>query len=322
MTKVFIEDLKIGESLFGETFAVKSYKRGATRNNKPFIDVALSDRTGTIKGKIWSDDMANCETAAEGQVVNLNGTVEEFMSAPQLRITNMTITEKFDIAELQQKSKFDTEEMWGDTQGIIKAIKNPHINALLDNVFTDDFIEKFKVAPAAYRVHHAYVGGLIEHTWEMLQIAKSIKGHYPKINMDLVNAGIILHDCGKAEELEISTTIQITDIGKLLGHIYLGTQRVSSCAPNDMPKDLLNEILHIILSHHGTLEFGSPVLPMTTEAIAVNAMDISSSKINMAYGHIHGELGGETYTQYISHLGTELYRSPYSDDLANEDIPF
>lgn len=322
MKKLFISDLKNGDSIFGEIFAVKQYKKGATRNNKPFIDIELVDNSGSIKGKIWSDDMASCQTANEGDVVTVNGTIEEFMGTPQLKITNLTKTETFDLADLQQKTKFDVEKMWSDVNEAILTIKNPHIKSLLENVFNDDFVKKFKNAPAAFRVHHAYVGGLLEHTWEMLQIAKALKGHYPKINMDLVNAGVILHDCGKVDELAIQTAIQITDEGKLLGHIYLGAQKVNQLAPKDMPKDLLNEIIHIVLSHHGSLEFGSPVLPKTTEAIAVNAMDQASSKTNMAYGHIHGELGDERYTQYVSHLGTELYRSPYIDELANEDIPF
>jgi 3'-5' exoribonuclease len=320
--KQYISDLKVGESIFGEPFAVKSAKRGATRNNKPFIDIELSDATGSIKGKVWSDDMANCETVAEGDVVNINATVEEFMNAPQIKITNMSKTEKYDLGELQQKSKFDIEKMWGDVEKTISTVKNPHLKKLLSNVFTKEFTEKFKNSSAAYRVHHAYLGGLLEHTWEMLKMAESLKGHYPKINMDLVNTGIVLHDIGKAYEYETKTTIGISDEGKLLGHIFIGADIVKHNAPKDIPIDLLNEVIHILLSHHGELQFGSPVVPMTVEALAVSTLDMASSKLNMAYNHIHGELGNDLYTQYVSQLGTELYRSPYIEDLSNEDIPF
>lgn len=322
MKKLYISDLKVGDQLFDETFAVKSYKKGATRNNKPFIDVELADNSGTIRGKIWSDDMANTQTAEEGDVVTVNGTIEDFMGTPQFRITNLTKTKEYKIEDLQQKSQFDIEKMWSDIEKGIAEIKNPHLSALCKNIFDKETIENFKKSPAAYRVHHAYVGGLLEHTWEMLKMAEGLKGHYPKVNMDIINSGILLHDIGKMTEFETETTIVFTDKGRLLGHIFLGAEQVKQKAPKDIPEDLLTEVLHIILSHHGELEYGSPMVPMTTEAIAVFGIDHASAKLNTAYYHIHGGLGSETYTQYVRQLGTELYRSPYSDNLANEDIPF
>jgi len=320
MSKIFINDLKVGDSLFGEVFAVKSFVKKASRQNKPYYDIELVDYSGSIKGKVWSDDFPNVQTVVEGDVVSVNGTVDEF-NGPQLKITNLKKTEKFDLADLRQTSKFDIAKMWNDTEKTIESLKNPHLTKLLKQVFTKEFSEAFKSAPAAFKVHHAYAGGLLEHTWEMLEMVDSIKGHFPKLNLDMVRAGVILHDCGKARELAIGTVVTQTDEGKLLGHIYLGTEIVAK-AGDDCPKELLDEMLHIILSHHGTKEFGSPVVPMTTEAIAVNALDIASSKLNMAYTHIHEGLGSERYTPYISQLGTELYRSPYSDETVNEDIPF
>lgn len=322
MKKLYISDLKIGDSIFGETFAVKNYKKGATRNNKPFIDIELADNSGAIKGKIWSDDMANAEQAAEGDVVNINATVEDFMGAPQLRITNLTKTEKYDLGDLQQKTNFDIEKMWQDLENHIKAVKNPHLKKLLDNIFTNENIEAFKNSPAAFRVHHAYLGGLLEHTWEMIMMSDALKTHYPKINMDLVICGILLHDFGKTKEFKMGTTIIFNDTAKLLGHVYMSSQIVQENAPKDMPEDLFNEVIHIILSHHGSLEFGSPVLPKTVEAIAVYGLDNASAKMNLAYYQIHGNMGTESFTQYINQLGTELYRSPYLDEDINEDIPF
>lgn len=321
MKKAFIADLKEGDSLYGEVFAIKSYIKKASRNNKPYIDLELTDRTGLIKAKIWSEDLPNCETAHEGDVVEINGTVEKH-NGLYIKITNLKITNNYNLSDIQQKTLFDISKMWEDIQKAIDDIKNPHIKLLLSNIFNEDFIETFQKAPAAYRVHHAYVGGLLEHTWEMLEMSRSIKEHFPKVNLDLVRAGIILHDCGKAVELKIGTTIDISDKGKLLGHIYLGTELISKNKPQNMPDDLYNEILHIVLSHHGELQFGSPVPPMTTEAIIVNVLDIASSRINIAYGHIHNTLGTEKYTPFVSQLGTELYRSPYIDNLTNEDVPF
>lgn len=321
MKKLFVADLKTGDSIFGEIFAVKSYVKKSSRNNRPYIDIELTDKTGTINGKIWADDFANCESVEAGQVVSVNGTIDEF-NGPQIKVTNLTVTEKYDIEDIQQKSQFDIEEMWGTVQKTIDAIKNPHIKSLLKNVFDAETTEKYKKSSAGLYVHHGYYGGLLEHVTEMLEMAKSLKYHFPKINMDIVNAGIILHDLGKSMELEMSTAITFTDPGKLWGHIYLGASKTQESAPSNMPKDLLTEIVHVILSHHGSLEFGSPVVPKTTEAIAVWQLDDASSKLNIAYNHIHGALGTDSYTQYIKHLSTELYRSPYTEELTNEDIPF
>lgn len=320
--KLYITDLKIGDSIFGETFAVKGYKRGATRNNKPFVDIELADNTGAIKGKIWSDDLSACDRVVEGDVVEVTATIEDFMSAPQMKITNMKKTTSYEISELQQKTEFDIEDMWKDIEKTISSLKNPHLRKLFDAVFDEVTIEKFKLSPAAYKIHHNYLGGLLEHTWEMLRISDSIKTHYPKMNMDLVKAGIILHDLGKIEEFEMTTTIVFQNKGRLLGHVYIGAEIVKNRAPKDMPEDLLNEVLHIILSHSGQIEHGSPVVPMTSEAMAVHVVDYTSSRIRIAYSQIHGNSGNEQFTQYVPQLGTELYRSPYMDEETNEDIPF
>lgn len=320
--KLYISDLKVGDSIFGETFAVKSYKRGSTRNNKPFIDIELADNTGTIKGKIWSDDISNCDKVEEGDVVEVSATIEDFMNAPQIKISNMKKTEVFDLAELQQKTEFDVDKMWSDLEKTIQAIKNPHLRRLLECVFDEQTTEKFKTSPGAYKVHHNYLGGLLEHTWEMVRMSDSISTHYPKMNMDLVRTGLLLHDIGKIEEFEMSTTITFTNKGKLLGHVYLGAEIVRHKAPKGMPEDLLEEVLHIVLSHSGQKEYGSPVVPMTAEAMAVHVIDYASSHIRIAYGQIHGILGSEQFTQYVPQLGTELYRSPYIDEEVNEDIPF
>lgn len=323
MKKVFIEDLKIGESIFGETFAVKSYSKKASRNNRPYIDIELADKTGTIKGKIWSDDIAKCETAAEGQAVSVTATVEEFMDAPQLNITNMSVTDKFDVSDLQQRSKFETEKMWIEVEKIISGIKNPHIAELLDNIFKDkDILERFKYGPGAFTIHHNYVSGLLEHTWEMLNLAQPLKKQYPKMNMDMVNAGIILHDLGKIYEFDMDTTVIFRNEGKLLGHVFLGAEIVKEKAPKNMPEDLLDEMLHIILSHQGEKEHGAVIVPKTAEAMAVYVLDYASFRINLAYESVQGNTGSEVFTQFVKHLSTELYRSPYSDELANEDIPF
>lgn len=323
MKELFIEDLKKGDTIFGENFAVKSYRKSATRNNKPYIDLELVDKTGSVKAKIWSDDMATCKTAKEGDVVSVSGTIEEFQGRLQMKITNLQPIDNFELEDYQMISINNTEEMFKEVRDNVSGIKNPHLKKLFENIFEDnDFVENFKKGSAAYTVHHNYVGGLLEHTLEVLEVSKSLIKKFPKLNEDLLISGAILHDVGKVKEFEIGTTIKIKKEGKLLGHIFLGAEFIKSKASEDMPADLLYELLHLVLSHHGELQFGSPVVPMTAEAVALFTSDYTSSRVNMAYTAIHsGEISDE-FTEYHRQLGTQLYRSPFIDTLLNEDIPF
>lgn len=321
MKNIFINNLEDGMSLFGELFAVKAYKKMTTRQDKPYIDIELSDKTGNVRGKIWPDHMDKTETAEVGDIVKIDATVETYNEALQLRVIGLSKEKDFEISDFQSVSKKDVNKMISKVNDTIDSIKNIHLKKLLLNVFTPDFLKDFSEASASYRLHHAYKSGLIEHTTEMLTLADAILACYPKMNKDLLRTGVLLHDIGKIREYQTSTTISISTEGKLLGHIFMGTEFVRSKAPKDMPDLLLNEVLHLILSHHGQLEFGSPILPKTTEALALSAIDKASSTINAAYVAVH-EGDDAEFTPYFRHLGTELYRSPYLDNLTNEDIPF
>lgn len=321
MKKLFIEDLKVGDSVFGELFAVKNYKKTATRNNRPYIDITLADKTGLIKGKIWSDDMKNCELVEEADIVSVSATIEEF-NGLQIRVTNLSKVEKYEPDDFMATSNFDINEMWKEIGEYRAKIKNNHLKKLLDNIFDDEFTKRYKESAAAFVVHHAYRGGIQEHVLDMLAMADGVLKRYPKLNADLLITGIIVHDIGKVFDYDTGTTITMTFEGRMLGHIFMGAEYVKSHAPKNMPQDLLDEVLHMILSHHGTLEFGSPVPPKTAEAVALSYLDYASFKINPAYNTIQKSEEGIQFTEYNRHLGVEFYRSPYLDELTNEDIPF
>jgi 3'-5' exoribonuclease len=319
---VFVQNLNEGMSLFGEAFAVKSFKKMTTRQDKPYIDVELSDRTGNVRGKIWPDHIEKCQTVKEGDVVKVEALVEKYNEKIQLKIMALSEEKEYNLEDFQAVSRQNQKEMITLIKNSISKIKNKYLKALLNNVFTDDFTKDFNEASASYRLHHAYRSGLLEHTAEMLVMSEAILDQYPKMNNDLLKTGILLHDLGKIKEYQVSTTISISTEGKLLGHIFIGAEHIKSKAPKDMPADLLNEVLHLVLSHHGELEFGSPVLPKTAEAIALASLDNTSAKINASYIAIHETSNDSEFTSYYKHLGTELYRSPYLDNLTNEDIPF
>jgi 3'-5' exoribonuclease len=322
MKTFYTKDLKFGMSIFSETFCVKSFRRANTKDNKPYIDIELTDKTGSIKGKVWQDSIDKIEAVNEGDVVIVDANIESFKDNLQLRVLKLKKTDEYDSADLLSVSEFDLETMFLELQDEIAKIKNKNLVKLLNNIFTKDFSEKFKKSSAAYRVHHSYQGGLLEHTVEMLRFVDPIVKSYPKINADILRTGVILHDTGKVQEFATTSTTTITTEGKLLGHIFMGAELVKHSAPKDMPETLLNEILHVILSHHGELEFGSPIKPKTAEAIALSMLDNVSSKINSAYTTIHADEGDSEFTGYHKQLGTELYRSPYLNPLINEDLPF
>ncbi len=322
MKNIYVTDLREGMSLFDENFAVKSFKKMMTKQEKPYFDIEISDRTGNIRGKIWPDHLDKCAETKEGEVVSIDALVESYNGSLQLKILTLKVEANFIPDEYQPVSKKDRDQMLSIITSSINKIKNKHLKLLLENIFTSDFTKEFSEASASYRLHHAYKSGLLEHTSEMLVLSQAILNQYPKMNGDLLTAGILLHDIGKILEYKTSTTITISTEGKLLGHIFIGANYIKEKAPEGMPEDLLNEVIHLVLSHHGSLEFGSPVLPKTAEAIALSSIDDASAKINSSYIAIHENGEEKEFTSYYRHLGTELYRSPYLDNLTNEDIPF
>ena len=322
MKTLYVNDLKANDSLFGEFFAVRSFQRKTGKNGE-YADVVLSDKSGEIKAKLWTEALTKSEPVAEGEIAAVTAKVQDDPKyGMQLIVSDMVKAKDFAAEDFMASSRFDIEQMWAELQGYKSKIKNKHLKATLDAVFTPDVTTSFKTSAAAMGVHHAYQGGLLEHTLEMLKMSDSLSSSYPGLNKDILTAGIILHDSGKIVEYETGLTIKISTKGKLLGHIFIGAEMVRAAATSDMPEDLLNELLHMILSHHGELEFGSPVKPRTVEAIAISRFDDASAKINAAYNMIQNLGVGTEFTAYHRHLGVELYRSPYLDELVNEDLPF
>jgi len=325
LKNLFVKDLKPGMTVFGEVFVIKSYKKGSTKQGQPFIDVELADKSGSVRGKVWSDHIDKCEVNKVGEAVKVDGSIEEYppgSGKPQFKIVSMVLAESYDPIDFQKSSEYSIEELEEKISNTLKGIKNKHLNSLLKNIFDEETMASFLQSSAAMNIHHAYKGGLAEHVVEMLYLAESVLERYPKMNSDVLNAGILLHDLGKLWEYETALTTTMTTEGKLLGHITIAVNLVRDRAPKEMPKNLLNEIMHLILSHHGALEFGSPVLPKTAEAIALSSLDRTSTYINASYYAIHELDPKEEFTAYQKHLGSELYRSPYLDELTNEDIPF
>ncbi len=322
MKNLFVTDLKPGMSVFGEDFAVKSLAAATSRDGRTYYNVELTDKTGSIKGKIWPDALPNTDITTEGKIAAVNASIESYRDEPQIKITSLAASTEYNDADFMAKSDFDCDKMWQELVDYMDKVKNKHLRQLLKSVFDEKTAASFRLSAAGISVHHAYNGGLLEHTLEMLRMSDGLGGTFPKLNKDLLVTGIILHDIGKIFEYQTGLTIKMTTQGKLQGHIFLGANYIAQNMPTGIPSDLQGEIVNVILSHHGELEFGSPVKPKTPEAFAVAMLDNVSAKTNASYHMIQTLGDGVEFSAYHRQLGTEIYKSPYLDELVNEDLPF
>jgi len=286
-----ISDIQIDDQV-STILKVVSKKLQNTRDGKTFLLMTLGDRSGTIRAIDWNNSKYNDERLANGTVVRASGKVSLFEGHPQLNIASSRDAVKvlgegdFDPNKFIEITSKNIREMYDSLIKQIQKVKNEKIRALLNEVFVnnDRFVSDFVESPAAINVHHAYKGGLLEHTLDVTELAIQLAEAYPEmpIDKDLVIAGALLHDIGKVEEYSVSPTgIDRSDSGELIGHIVIGINWLTEVAAKipQFPKKALVDLQHIILSHHGEIEWGSPVLPKTIEALIVHSADNTDSKI-------------------------------------------
>lgn len=271
------------KSIVDSPFLVQSKERRRASNGSAYLDLVLLNAKGPLRGKVWDADRHHLDFEEE-DVVRVQGDLEEFKGSPQLivrKITRMAPGE-FNYAQLFPRSQRDPDEMLAELLARIRQIAEAPMRTLLLALLEDPAIaEKYKLAPAAMSYHHAYLGGLIEHVLSLIGLADKICDHYPDLRRDVIVAGLVLHDIGKIEELSYKTGIRYTTRGQLIGHISIGAELVSEQirAIPDFPATLKDQLLHIILSHHGELQFGSPKEPLFPEALVVHQLDNLDSKL-------------------------------------------
>ncbi len=288
-----IKDLK-EEDKVDSLFAVKFKKPMREYVNGYMFEVRVADRTGEITAKYWGDrNIASVQTLyntfKKGDVIRLTGTVSEYMGNLELGISKVDgniieKSKKFALKDFVESSPRDIDEMLIELGNVIKTVKEPNLKTLLDAVFKDEvFISKFKLIPASMMYHQNCIGGLLEHTLNVVEICETIYRIYPTLDRDLLIAGALLHDVGKAFELEISTVIDVTEDGMLRGHTIIGEEFVMEKIKNikDFPEVLRLKIAHIILSHHGELEFGAVKKPQLPEAVALHYADYCDAKVDI-----------------------------------------
>ncbi len=282
--KVYINELRENGPV-DSLFLVKEKSSAVTKTGNAYLRLKLVDRSGEIEGRIWTSVENFAEFFEKDSFVHVTGRAVSFQERLQLNITSIESIREEEILfpDFFPMTEKDIDGMFESLREISRQIKNPHLNRLLQLFWEDEsFVKLFKMAPASKWLHHNYLGGLLEHTLSVAQLALKNAGHYPGLDIDLLLTGSIFHDLGKVDELSYHHSFDYSDEGRLLGHIVLGIERVENKIRQlaDFPKDLSTLLKHFLLSHHGQYIWGSPKKPMTLEAVMLHFLDDMDAKIN------------------------------------------
>lgn len=278
----FIGTLKEGDRV-NDIYLCKQRNVAVTKNGKEYENVIFQDKSGTIDAKIWDPGSEGIEDCDALDYVHVVGDVTSFNNQLQLNVKRIRKVEEdeYNAADYFPVSERDTEEMKNELRGYIASVKNEYLSELLNKIFTEATIDACSKHSAAKSVHHAFIGGLLEHTLSVTKLCEYYTKQYPILNYDLLISAAMLHDIGKLKEINAFPTNDYTDEGQLLGHIVMGAQIVGRIADSipDFPKNIKNELMHCILAHHGELEYGSPKKPAIIEAVALNFADNTDAKL-------------------------------------------
>jgi 3'-5' exoribonuclease len=281
---IYIKDIKPGEKV-SDLFLVTEKNIAFSQKGSPYLNIRLKDKTGEVDGKVWEKAAEWDKLFKKGDVIQAQGGAVSFKNAVQLSITSLKKVEdsEVDLSQYMPVAKESADTMFSDLMAFVDQVKTPFLKTLLNAFFHDEnIITLFKKAPAAKGFHHVYIGGLLEHTLSVTRLLDLVSKYYRGVNRDILITGGILHDIGKIYEYSYSSIFDYSDQGRLVGHIVIGIEMVDKkiAVIEDFPEQLAMELRHLILSHHGTYEFGSPKRPKTLEALIVHHIDDLDAKVN------------------------------------------
>ncbi len=325
MTRTYIADLKPGQLIDDQVFLIRSKDLRTTTNGSLYIHAILADRSGEVPARAWQANESMFNALPEGGLIRLKGRTESYKGNNQFiidAIRPVAADAPVDMAEFLPATRLDVDAMWKRLTEILGGIRHPAIAGLVAEFVNDEKIgADFRRSPAALALHHAYLGGLLEHTVQLLEVALRVIPLYPKLNLDLVLAGLFLHDIGKTAELSCDTSIGYTDDGQLLGHIFIAAKWIDQKADavarktgQPFPQKIRWALQHIVLSHHGRYEFGSPKLPAFAEAAAIHYLDNLDAKVHMFLAEAEGDRDAATHwTNYSRALETKVFKPAIVD---------
>ena len=322
MKSPYVSDLQPNQNVEA-TFLVSHKEVRQKKTGEPYLSLTLADRTGDLDAKMWDNAAEVISIFSHNDFIRVKGATQVFQNRMQFTIHKLKVVpeSEIDLGDYLVASKRDRVEMQAELFAYIDAMTNPHLKGMLQGIFVDTAVaQAYRDAPAAKSVHHGWIGGLIEHVLSLCKLAKFTAAHYADIDADLLLSGVILHDIGKIYELEYARAIRYSDRGQLLGHIQIGMDMVRDQIQKmpEFPPKLRDLLLHLILSHHGQLEFGSPKLPVFPEALLLHLLDNMDSKMENMRGLLeHDRLIDGNWTTYSS----ILERSALKKDRFLDDTP-
>ena len=303
---------------------IKKFEIRLTRQNKQYLNIELGDKSETLNANIFDnfDDIYN--SFGNGEIVKVKGMIDEYQGTKQIRISYLDPVTPVDdvlISDFLPKSLRDPSEMKEEFLKRIDSLSDYYLKTLMKTIFTEERFEEFLTAPAGKSWHHGYIHGLIEHTLEIIKICDLMCDIHPELNRDLLIAGAMMHDFGKTEELKYDGAFEYTDKGKLIGHIVISAMIINEETKkiHGFPNDLKNCLLHIILSHQGKLEYASPVVPKTLEAITLYQADELSAKVNAYKNALSTQTKADSkWTNFISLASTDLFKHGITPEMEEQ----
>lgn len=312
MKTPFVKDLTADQAITG-FFLVCEKEVRSTNTGKPYLRMELGDRTGNIEARMWEQFETPAKDVNRDDFVKVQARVEIYRNKPQLSLQQFRLAkpEEIDLSDFLPHTPYNVEEMYRQLLAYAEEMKNPWLKKVVTKVLSDPQVAvRFKRAPAAKVMHHAYLGGLLEHVVGLCGLAKQVAAHYPELDVDLLLMAAMLHDVGKLEELCYERSVGYTTEGQLLGHIVMELETVTKAMESieGFPDKLKTVVQHILISHHGQYEFGSPKLPMIREALAFHYMDDMDSKMAAVRSALAVESGEEDWSAYSGALGRKFLR--------------
>jgi 3'-5' exoribonuclease len=312
MKTLYVKDLTADQAITG-FFLVHVKEVRNTAAGKPYLRLELGDCSGTVEARMWDQFDELAKDIKRDDFVKIQARVEIYRNRMQLALQQFRVArpEEIDLADFLPHTPFNVEEMFQKLLGYVQELKNPWLKKLAAGIFSDPrIVPRFKRAPAAKVMHHAYLGGLLEHVVGLCGLAKAIAGHYPELDVDLLLIAAMLHDVGKLDELCYEKALGYTTEGQLLGHIVMELETVSNAMETieGFPPKLKAVVQHILISHHGQYDFGSPKLPMIREALVFHYMDDMDSKMAAIRNSLAGDSGEPEWSMFSAALGRKFLR--------------
>jgi 3'-5' exoribonuclease len=328
MTRRYINQLINGDSV-DECFLVADKQLRANRQGNLYLQLELRDKTGSVGARLWNASEGLARTFEPGDYLQVRGKTQVFQGALQIILSHVEVIDsaRVEPEDFLPQSTQNVARLTARMRELLFSMGNPHLRALVECFLIDEeFVRKFTTAPAGIKNHHAYQAGLLEHVVTLLILADRIVDLYPDLDRDLLLTGIFLHDIGKVDELSYDRAFAYTDEGQLIGHLVMGVEmlrdkveRTADLTGEPFPAELLLRLKHMIVSHHGTHDFGSPKLPMTLEAIALHYLDNLDAKVHAFTREMRDDPCRESsWTPFQQNLGRRLFKGNTQVEVARD----